>query len=296
MRAIIFLCLALIFVQAISAESVLKRRKTQAVEADAVKTDTAKADTAKADTGSSDETKTLEISIFGSTWKLTWDKWIWSIAFVVAGLPLCFLTISMWKVLKIPMGGIVGFFVVNALEIYMIMPLVNPSNDSYTSTIRMIWLAAYIVGAVLGVLLFWCCPKVSIGASCATLLYIFGLQFNGWLYMMYGTELSGYIYLSIGIAWAVGGLLLGCYFPNFTMMIGTACAGAFLAVVGVGIMTEQYPGKKSIWLEHSFIWWMYFTAQVVLSVFGYVWQHCWGYSKHGHRVDYETEIIVEIIA
>ena len=272
MKAIIFLVLSLLVFQCLAAENVLSRRKMQA------KTDTGT-------TAAANNSGTFKMRIFGSTWSLTWDKWIWSALFIGVGLPMCFLTISWWKLFRLPMGGLVGFFVCNALEVYAIMPYVNPNEEVLHEMIKLVWLASYIVCITLGILLFWCCPKVSIGGTCATLLWMFGLQFNGWLYLMFGSSISPVIYLLVGVCWAVAGFFLGCFLPNFTIMIGTACGGAFLSVVGVGIMTEQYPGNDVLYVKQSFTWWIYFTTQIIFSVCGFCLQHFNGYKKNGFRVD-----------
>lgn len=222
------------------------------------------------------------IRIFGGTWTLTWDKWIWSIIFIALGLPMCFLTISMWKLFRITFGGIIGFFVANAIEIFCVMPYVYPNGEAYSAGWKICWYVAYVVFALMGILLFWKCPNLSIGVTSAWLLYMAGLQFNGWLYLMAGNDITQLCYLLIGIAWAVGGFFLGCYFPNFTIMLGTACAGAFLSCVGVGIMAQQYPGTSNG--EKTFTWWIYFMVQVVMSVAGFMYQWCIGYKKNCHRV------------
>jgi len=257
------------------------RRRVQAMQ---TTTDTgatsATAGTSTASTTAS--TGSYSIRIFGGTWTLTWDKWIWAIAFIVVGMPMCFLTVSMWKMFRLIYGGLIGFFVANALEMYCIMPYVYPNGETYSAGWKIVWYVAYAVFALLGVFLFWKCPNLSIGVTSAWLLYMAGLQFNGWLYLSAGDSITQLVYLLIAIAWAVGGFFLGCYFPNFTIMAGTAAAGAFLAVCGVGIMAEQYPGVSSG--ERTSTWWMYFMVQICISVGGFMMQCCWGYKKNNHRV------------
>lgn len=226
---------------------------------------------------------TYTIKIFGGTWSLTWDKWIWSIIFICLGVPMCFLTISMWKLFRIIYGGIIGFFVANALEVYCIMPFIYPNGEAYSAGWKIGWYVAYCVFALLGVIFFWKCPKFSISIVSAWLLYMVGLQFNGWLAMGSNNSITPLVYLLIAIGFAVGGFFLGCYFPNFTIMLGTAAAGAFLSTVGVGIMTQQYPGESAG--ERTSTWWVYFCVQMVVSVLGFMFQFCWGYRKHDKRVD-----------
>lgn len=66
------------------------------------------------------------------------------------------------------------------------------------------------------------------------------------------------------------------------IIIGTAGVGSLLFMVGIGIMAEQYPGASTG--QAAWVWWMYFTVQMVLWVAGYFFQFCWGYKKHGHSV------------
>merc|ERR1712167_424957 len=50
----------------------------------------------------------VTMTIFGGRWTLTWDAWIWGIVFMAVGAVLCFLTLQWWKLLRIPLGGLIG--------------------------------------------------------------------------------------------------------------------------------------------------------------------------------------------
>jgi len=116
----------------------------------------------------------------------------------------------------------------------------------------------------------------------AWIMWMFGLQVCGWIALGTGKDLNHWIDFSIALSFAVGGFFLGCYFPNFMIIIGTSAVGSMLFVVGIGIMAEQYPGEAKG--QAKYIWWLYLTGQVILGVAGFFFQFCWGYKKNGHSV------------
>jgi len=85
------------------------------------------------------DTVSYSMTIFGQKHSFTWDKWIWGIVFIIVGIPLTFLTISWWKFLRLPIGGIVGFFACNAIEVYIVMPYIE-----YTNGARIGWIIGYV--------------------------------------------------------------------------------------------------------------------------------------------------------
>lgn len=252
--------------------------------------------TPAADTGSQPATASVHVStsgghtavtmtIFGGQWTLTWDAWIWGIIFMAVGAVLCFLTLQWWKLLRIPLGGLIGFFLALAIMSYLITPYVsNPTAVGW----RILWYCLVAVMCVVGVLLFWKCPNLSVGATCCWLLYMAGTLFIAMIDAGLTRPMAGWLALLIVIAFAVGGFFLGCFFPNATIMIGTAFAGAYTCVVGLGIMTGQYPTPQPG--NTAWVWWMYFIGQLVLSVAGLMFQWCVSYKKNNARVrDDETE-------
>lgn len=273
MRTTVLLIIAMMAIQAISTQAT---RRMQAVQP---KADTGNAGTASGSATTNGNQTTVSLKIFGGVWELTWDKWIWGIIFMVGGLVLCIFTLSWWKFLRIPIGGVIGFFCAFAILTYCINPYVA---DPKAMGWKILWYCLIAVMCVVGVVLFWKCPNVSVGATCAWMGYMGGLQVVTIIEQSMDNEMKEIWSLLIVIACAAGGFFLGCYFPNFTIIAGTAFAGAFLTVTGLGLMTSQYPtpGKTT----HVWIWWMYFVGQWVLGVAGFMFQWCVSYKKHNHRV------------
>jgi len=279
MRTTVLLMIAMMAIQAISAAST--RRMQQAVQPQA---DTGNAGTASASTNTNGNSTTVSFKIFGGVWELTWDKWIWGIVFMVGGLVLCIFTLQWWKVLRIPLGGVIGFFCAFAILTYCINPYVA---DPKATGWKILWYCLVAVLCVVGVVLFWKCPNVSVGATCAWMGYMGGLQVVTIIEKFIieqpdGNNTTEIWALLIVIAFSAGGFFLGCYFPNFTIIAGTAFAGAFLAVTGLGLMTSQYPTPGTT--TKGWEWWMYFIGQWILGVSGFMFQWCVSYKKHNHRV------------
>lgn len=271
MRNTILLIIAMMAIQAISTQST---RRMQAVQQPA-----ADAGTASASTNTNGNSTTVSVKLFGGVWNLTWDKWIWGVLFMVVGIVLCVFTLSWWKVLRIPLGGVIGFFCAFAILTYCIIPNVA---DSSAQGWKILWYCMVAVLCIVGVLLFWKCPNVSVGATCAWMGYMGGLQLVTIIEQSMDNGMTGIWPLLIVIACSAGGFFLGCYFPNFTIIAGTAFAGAFLAVTGLGLMTGQYPTPGSS--TKGWVWWCYFIGQWVFGVFGFMFQWCVSYKKHNHRV------------
>ena len=99
------------------------------------------------DTGNGKSGYTMTVA--GSSWSLSWEKWIWGIVFIACGIPLNWLGLPWWKVLRLPIGALVGFFLCNYLEVYLVRPYVT-----YTETLKYIWFVIYIICALLGFLTF----------------------------------------------------------------------------------------------------------------------------------------------
>jgi len=233
----------------------------------------------------SGRTVTYTINIFGANWTITWSVWIWGIVFMAVGAVLCFLTLQWWKLLRIPLGGLIGFFLAYAIMGNLIYPYVsNPAATGWS----VLWYCLVAVMVVVGVLLFWKCPNLCIGVTSCWLLYMAGTLFVAILNACLTNGMYAWVALLIVIAFAVGGFFLGCAFPNATIMIGTAFAGAYTCVVGLGLMTGQYPVVQPPGRE--WISWMYIIGQLVLSVAGLMFQWCVSYKKNNARVnDDETE-------
>jgi len=273
MRNTILLIIAMLAIQAISTKTT---RRMQSVQPTA---DTGNHGTASGSASTNGNNTTVTFKIFGGVWNLTWDKWVWGVVFMVLGLVLCIFTLMWWKFLRIPMGGLIGFFCALSILMYAINPYVaDPSATGW----KVLWYCMVTVLAIVGVVLFWKCPNLSVGATCAWLLYMCGLQVVSIIEQSMDNQMSTIWSLVIVIAFAAGGFFLGCYFPNFTIIAGTAFAGAYLAVVGLGIMTGQYPTPGTS--VAGWVWWMYFVGQWVLGVVGFMFQWCVSYKKHNHRV------------
>jgi hypothetical protein len=71
------------------------------------------------------------MTIAGNAWSLSWEKWIWGIVFIVCGIPLNWLGLPWWKLLRLPVGALVGFFLCNYFEVYVVRPYVE-----YTETLK----------------------------------------------------------------------------------------------------------------------------------------------------------------
>lgn len=282
MRTTVLFILAMLAIQAISTKTT---RRMQAVQPTA---DTGSHGTASGSATTNGNSTTVTVRIFGGTWSLTWDKWIWGIVFMVVGLVLCVLTLQWWKFLRIPLGGLIGFFVALCIMSYAVLPYVD---DASAVGWKILWYSMVVIFGVLGVILFWKCPNLSVGATCCWILYMAGLQFVSILEQSMNNGMAQWVNILILVAFAAGGFFLGCYFPNFTIMIGTAFAGAYLAVVGLGLMTSQYPTPGSS--TAAWVWWMYFIGQMLLSVGGLMFQWCVSYRKNNHRVKDDEQARLE---
>merc|ERR1711935_781447 len=144
MRKVSLCLLALLFIteaQAASYTKTLRRRMQQVVKP--VTPKTSKADTGKSDTTNTgptiktpekvdprpsdngDGTVGYKVTIGGHAWDLSWERWVWGIVFLVCGVPLNWLGLPWWKVLRLPIGAIVGFWICNYVEVYAVMPYVT---------------------------------------------------------------------------------------------------------------------------------------------------------------------------
>lgn len=265
-------------IQAMTAKTTRRMQAVQVPDSNAhPAADTGNAGTASVHTNTTGGSTAVSIVVFGGVWTLTWDAWIWGIIFMVVGLVLCVLTLQWWKLIRLPLGGLIGFFAALAVMSYLVMPYVaDRSAVGWT----ILWYCLVAIFCVMGVILFWKCPNLCVGVTCSWLLYMAGLQFVSLLDANMTHTMAPWLVLLIVIAFAAGGFFLGCYFPNFTIMIGTAFAGAYTAVVGLGLMTGGYPQPQA----HAYVWWMYFIGQMVLSVAGLMYQWCVSYKKNHHRV------------
>jgi len=270
MRNTILLIIAMMAIQAISTQAT---RRMQSVQP------RSDAGTASASTNTNGNSTTVSVKIFGGVWNLTWDKWIWGTVFILAGIVLCIFTLSWWKVLRIPLGGVIGFFCAFAILTYCINPYVADPNATGW---KILWYCLIAVLCVVGIVLFWKCPNISVGATCAWMGYMGGLQLISFIDQSTENGLAQVWDILIIIACSAGGFFLGCYFPNFTIIGGTSYSGAFLAVVGLGLMTSQYPTPGNT--SKTWVWWMYFSGQMVLFVAGFMFQWCVSYKKNCHRV------------
>jgi len=276
MRTTVLLILAMIAIQAISTKTT---RRMQAVQPTQTADSGTPHGTASGSATTNGNRTTVSFKIFGGTWDLTWDKWVWGIVFMVLGLVLCIFTLQWWKLLRIPMGGLIGFFCALSILMYCVNPYVA---DQSATGWKILWYAMVTVLVIVGVVLFWKCPNLSVGATCCWLLYMCGLQVVSIIEQSSDNSMKPIWALLIVIAFAAGGFFLGCYFPNFTIIAGTAFAGAYLAVVGLGLMTSQYPTPGTS--TAGWVWWMYFIGQWCLGVVGFMFQWCVSYKKHNHRV------------
>lgn len=282
MRTTVLLIIAMMAIQAISTQS------TRRMQSAPLKADAGNNGTASASTNTNGNSTTVSIKIFGGVWELTWDKWIWGILFMVAGIVLCIFTLSWWKFLRIPLGGVIGFFCAFAILTYCINPYVaDPKAQGW----KILWYCMVAVLCIVGVILFWKCPNISVGATCAWMGYMGGLQLVTIIEQYMDNGMAEIWSLLIVIACSAGGFFLGCYFPNFTIIAGTAFSGAFLAVTGLGLMTSQYPTPGST--TKGWVWWMYFIGQWILGVSGFMFQWCISYRKHNHRVRDEEQAHLE---
>lgn len=91
--------------------------------------------------------------------------------------------------MRLPIGALVGFFALNAVEVYIVSRYVT----EYSTAARIGWIVGYVCAAVLGVLLFWKCARFSVGMTSSWIMYMLGCQVNGWISLGLGYDLNNWI-------------------------------------------------------------------------------------------------------
>lgn len=226
-----------------------------------------------------------KVTVGGHAWDLSWQKWIWGVVFLVFGVPLCLLGLPWWKLLRLPIGALVGFWTCNYLEVYAIMPYVT-----MTTALEYIWFASYFVAVVLGFVLFWFCKKLSVAVTLGWMMSMLGVNLVWWIESSLETDLNNWIDLSIILGMAAVGIILACTIPDKSIIFGSAITGATLCCFGLGILLGQYPNVTAG--QAQWVWWMYLAGQVILSIIGVILQFAIkkkkGCTTHEYPVHHET--------
>jgi peptidoglycan/LPS O-acetylase OafA/YrhL len=134
---------------------------------------------------------------------------------------------------------------------------------------NVLWITVAIIFAAAFSVIFWFFKKLGAALLLSYVFMLIGALICGLVNTFMDTQMEKWIALLIVLTFLIGGFVFGYIRPKFILM-GTAIAGAYNLIGGVGTLASQFP----VWdaEQEGWVWWMYFSVMVGFVVVGVLWQ------------------------
>eukprot|EP00178_Gracilaria_changii_P006815 TRINITY_DN22168_c0_g1_i1.p1 TRINITY_DN22168_c0_g1~~TRINITY_DN22168_c0_g1_i1.p1 ORF type:complete len:439 (-),score=66.79 TRINITY_DN22168_c0_g1_i1:39-1226(-) len=211
---------------------------------------------------------------------------IFSILFILVGLPLVFCGLKFFKRSLATLGFLSGAIIVSWIT------TLTTNFMAFDTKGWIIFGAVALVVAIICAIICYNSPTLSVIAGGAALGY-FGAQQLFVLYASVKKDQLPDVWMGVVYAICVGlGVLLGYKLRKFCTILATAMTGSYLFFFGIGSLAKNYPDLSL--LEHQIkskdyknvdmFAWLYLGGTLLLFLIGSVYQHK-KYSKKDEDAD-----------
>jgi peptidoglycan/LPS O-acetylase OafA/YrhL len=134
---------------------------------------------------------------------------------------------------------------------------------------NVLWITVAIIFAAAFSVIFWFFRRFGAALLLSYVFMLIGALICGLVNTFMDTQMEKWIALLIVLTFLIGGFVFGYIRPKFILM-GTAIAGAYNLIGGIGTLASQFP----VWdaEQEGWVWWMYFSVMVGFVVVGVLWQ------------------------
>lgn len=179
---------------------------------------------------------------------------------ILIGLPLTIKGYAWFTpYLSIPLGILLG------LEFQHKIYSASMEGVQSTAGWSVLWITVAIIFAAAFSVTFWFFRKLGAALLLSYVCMVLASLLCGLINTFLSQQMEKWIVLVIVLSFLIGGFVFGWFRPKFILM-GTAIAGGYNLVGGVGTLASQFP----VWDngQGGWIWWIYFIVLVGVVVVG----------------------------
>lgn len=177
----------------------------------------------------------------------SWLRWPVGIYMILIGIPLCFKGYAWFQPwMAIPLGILLG------LEFEHKIQSASMEGVQATAGWNVLWITVAILFAAAFSVVFWFLKKLGAALLLSYVFMLIGTLICGLVNTFMTVQMEKWIALVIVICFLIGGFMFGWFRPKF-VLVGTAIAGAYNFVGGIGTLSSQFP----VWDadQEGVVWW-----------------------------------------